>query len=156
MSSTLDAVDQLNDSSSVRSPLPEIVDAKKVRKLQAGLPTDEATAEAVEVFLALSNPLRLRLMHALAHEELCVGDLANALGLSMSAVSHQLAFLRHLRLVAAREEGRKSYYRVVDGFVAHLVHDCLAHVGGERPGAPHEHPHRVAVARGRRNAKVKP
>lgn len=112
-----------------------------MKKLRADLPTDEATAEAVEVFLALSNPLRLRLMHALAHEELCVGDLAHALDLSMSAVSHQLAFLRHLRLVAAREDGRKSYYRVVDAFVAHLVHDCLAHVGGERPGGPHRHPH---------------
>ena len=68
-------------------------------------------------------------------------------GLSMSAVSHQLAFLRHLKLVAAREEGRKSYYRVIDAFVAHLVHDCLAHVGGEPPGAVHHHPHRLAKKR---------
>jgi len=124
--------------------LPQIDDHGRVRDLRADLPTDEATAEAVQVFLALSNPLRLRLLHALAHEECCVGDLAHGLGLSMSAVSHQLAILRHLRLVAAREEGRKSYYRVVDVFVARLVHDCLAHVGGERPGAPHRHPHRLA------------
>ena len=131
----------------MRVRLPDVADKKKVAKLRADLPTDEATGEAVEVFLALSNPLRLRLMHALAHDELCVGDLAHALGLSMSAVSHQLAFLRHLKLVAARDEGRKSYYRVVDKFVAHLVHDCLAHVAGERPGAPHHHPHRVARRR---------
>ena len=127
--------------------LPEVNDARKVKDLRSSLPTEEATAEAVEVFLALSNPLRLRLMHALAHEELCVGDLAHALRLSMSAVSHQLAFLRHLKLVAAREEGRKSYYRVIDEFVARLVHDCLAHVGGEHPGTPHRHPHRVARKR---------
>jgi len=137
----------LRDSSIVRVPLPDIADKKKVDKLRSELPTPEATAEAVEVFLALSNPLRLRLMHALAHDELCVGDLAHALGLSMSAVSHQLAFLRHLKLVAAREEGRKSYYRVVDEFVARLVHDCLGHVGGERPGTPHHHPHRLAKRR---------
>ena len=131
----------------MRVALPDIADRKKVEKLRAELPTPEATAEAVEVFLALSNPLRLRLMHALAHDELCVGDLAHALGLSMSAVSHQLAFLRHLKLVAAREDGRKSYYRVVDEFVARLVHDCLGHVGGERPGTPHRHPHRLARRR---------
>jgi DNA-binding transcriptional ArsR family regulator len=124
--------------------LPEIEDSRKVKRVRSELPTGAATTEAVEVFLALSNPLRLRLMHALAHDELCVGDLAHALELSMSAVSHQLAFLRHLKLVAAREEGRKSYYRVIDAFVAHLVHDCLAHVGGERPGAAHHHPHRLA------------
>lgn len=57
----------------------------------------------------------------------------SGLGLSMSAVSHQLAILRHLRLVAAREKGRKSYYRVVDVVVARLVHDCLAHMVGEGP-----------------------
>lgn len=127
----------------MRASLPDVDDRKKVDKLRAGLPTPDATAEAVEVFLALSNPLRLRLMHALAHDELCVGDLANALGLSMSAVSHQLAFLRHLKLVAAREDGRKSYYRVIDKFVAHLVHDCLDHVAGTRPGTPHRHPHKL-------------
>jgi ArsR family transcriptional regulator len=127
--------------------LPDMNDARKVKDLRSSLPTEEATAAAVEVFLALSNPLRLRLMHALAHEELCVGDLAHALGLSMSAVSHQLAFLRHLKLVAAREEGRKSYYRVIDEFVARLVHDCLAHVGDEQPGTPRHHSHRVARKR---------
>lgn len=127
----------------MRASLPDIADRKKVEKLRADLPTAGATEEAVEVFLALSNPLRLRLMHALAHEELCVGDIAHALGLSMSAVSHQLAFLRHLRLVAAREDGRKSYYRVIDPFVADMVHDCLAHVAGTLPGTPHRHPHRL-------------
>jgi len=95
----------------------------------------------------MSNPLRLRLVHALAHDELCVGDLAHALGLSMSAVSHQLAFLRHLRLVASRDEGRKSYYRVIDDAVARLVHDCLAHVGGDASGGEHRHPHRAARVR---------
>lgn len=127
----------------MRLVLPHIEDRKKVDKLRSELPTEDATTEAVEVFLALSNPLRLRLVHALAHDELCVGDLAHALGLSMSAVSHQLAFLRHLKLVAAREDGRKSYYRVIDTFVAHLVHDCLDHVAGTRPGTPHRHPHKL-------------
>jgi DNA-binding transcriptional ArsR family regulator len=127
--------------------LPRLVDAKTVRQVRAALPTEEATAAAVEVFLALSNPLRLRIMHALAHEELCVGDLAHVLDLSMSAVSHQLAFLRHIKLVAARDEGRKSYYRVVDAFVAQLVHDCLAHVGDELAGMPHRHPHRLGRSR---------
>src|SRR5258708_32258441 len=131
----------------MRVSLPQLVDAKTVRQVRAALPPEEATAAAVEVFLALSNPLRLRIMHALAHEELCVGDLAHALGLSMSAVSHQLAFLRHIKLVAARDEGRKSYYRVVDAFVAQLVHDCLAHVGDEFAGTPHRHPHRLGRSR---------
>lgn len=133
----------------MQTGLPEVVDSKKVKQVLAGLPAQEVVSEAVEVFHALSNPLRLRLMHALSHEELCVGDLAHALGLSMSAVSHQLAFLRRMKLVAAREDGRQSYYRVINEFVGHMVHDCLAHVGDESPGSPHRHPHRMAKVRKR-------
>ena len=72
-----------------------------------------------------------------------VGDLAHALDLSMSALSHQLGLLRRLKLVEARDVGRQTFYRVSDEFVGHLVHDCLAHVEagafGSRPG--HRHPH---------------
>jgi DNA-binding transcriptional ArsR family regulator len=121
--------------------LPAVHDVAKVKVVRDSLPTPEAAKEAGEVFLALSSPLRLGLVHALAHHELSVGDLAHALGLSMSTVSHQLAMLRHLKLVAARDEGRKTYYRVIDELVARLVHDCLGHVGGESPGARHHHPH---------------
>ena len=119
--------------------LPEIVDSQKVQAAQDGLPAGEVVAEAVDVMKGLANPVRLRIMHALAHDELCVGDIAQAFGLSMSVVSHQLAILRRLKLVAAREDGRQTYYRVIDEFVGELVHDCLAHVGQTRPTAPHHH-----------------
>ena len=99
-------------------------------------------ADASEVFKALTNPTRIRIMHALTHEEMSVGDLARALTLSMSALSHQLALLRRMRLVAARDEGRQTFYRVVDHFVGHLVHDCLAHVEQLQPVASRRHPHR--------------
>lgn len=126
---------RLIDSSTMpateKIPLPRLDDAARVRRVKETLPPEAVVADAVDVFQALSSPLRLRLVHALTHDELCVGDLAHALGLSMSAVSHQLALLRHLKLVAARGEGRKTYYRVTDPFVGHLVHDCLAHVGDE-------------------------
>jgi ArsR family transcriptional regulator, lead/cadmium/zinc/bismuth-responsive transcriptional repressor len=127
--------------------LPPIAEASKVRQVRASLPGRDAAGDAVRVFLALANPLRLRLVHALAHTELCVGDLAHALGLSMSAVSHELRLLRHLRLVAPRDEGRRTYYRVVDDVVSELVHDCLRHVGGEPAGSRHHHPHRASRGR---------
>ena len=128
---------------SAKPPLPRARDARKIKLTTAGLPVEDAVQSACEVFQALGNPTRIRIMHALTHEEMSVGDLARALGLSMSALSHQLALLRLLRLVAAREEGRTTFYRVVDHFVGDLVHDCLAHVeqgGGSRPG--HAHPHK--------------
>ena len=127
----------------VNQELPEAFAADKVKATIAGLPADDVVSDAGEVFKALANPTRIRIMHALAHDELCVGDLARALGLSMSALSHQLGLLRRMKLVAAREDGRQTFYRVVDHLVGDLVHDCLSHAESHglksRPG--HSHPH---------------
>ena len=130
----------------IRSTLPEPHQARKVKATAAGLPVDQVVADASEVFRALTNPTRIRIMHALTHDELCVGDLARALSLSMSGLSHQLTVLRRMKLIAAREAGRQTFYRVVDHFVGHLVHDCLAHVERARVvvttrGTGHRHPH---------------
>lgn len=107
---------------------------ENVEAAREGLPAKEVVEDAVEVFKVLGNPVRLSLMHALAHGELTVGDIARVLELSLSVASHQLARLRRMRLVAARDDGRLTYYRAMDDFVGHLVHDCLAHVG-EKLGA---------------------
>lgn len=125
-----------------KSSLPPARDARKIKRARQGMPGDQVIQNACDVFQALANPTRIRIMHALAHAEMSVGDLARSLDLSMSALSHQLAILRLLRLVAARNEGRTTYYVVIDEFVGDLVHDCLAHAertGGARSG--HRHPH---------------
>ena len=126
-----------------KAQLPPPRDPRKIKRATAGLPVDAMVHGACDVFQALGNPTRIRIMHALTHDEMSVGDLARALDLSMSALSHQLALLRLLRLIGSREEGRTTYYHVADQFVGDLVHDCLAHVeqgGGSRAG--HRHPHK--------------
>jgi DNA-binding transcriptional ArsR family regulator len=147
----------------VKLALPEVVNAKKIKAARAGLPAPEVLAEATEVFKVFANPVRIALMHALAHDELTVGDLARSLDLSLSVTSHQLALLRRMRLVASRDEGRLTYYSATDELVGHLVHDCLVHVGarlGQR-SSPHHHVHSVprprkrmpALASGQRRAR---
>jgi DNA-binding transcriptional ArsR family regulator len=135
--------------SPAKPPLPKVVSATKIRAARAALPAPEVLAESAEVFRLLANPVRLALLHALIHDELTVGDLARALGLSLSVTSHQLARLRRMRLVAARDESRLTYYRAIDDFVGHLVHDGLAHVGAVlgRRSRPHHHAHRLPRAR---------
>jgi DNA-binding transcriptional ArsR family regulator len=132
-----------------KDALPEIVDRRTVAATRQGLPAHEVVMDAVEVFSILASPVRLRIMHALAHHEMSVGDLARAMGLSLSRTSHQLALLRRMKLVASRDDGRLTFYRATDDFVGHLVHDCLAHVGEKLAVAsrPHHHRHRLSSGR---------
>jgi len=81
-----------------------------------------------QVFGALSDPSRVRLISALLGGELCVHDLAAALGMSHSAVSHQLRLLRSLNLVRYRKEGRVVYYNLDDEHVEHLFRMGLDHI----------------------------
>jgi DNA-binding transcriptional ArsR family regulator len=122
-----------------------VLDAKRVRAARESVPRPDVVNEAVAVFKALANPIRVRILHALAHHELSVGDIAHAFDLPLSTVSRQLALLRTLRLVSSRDEGRLTFYRATDAFVGHLVHDGLAHVATRLPGAQHHHRHLVGA-----------
>lgn len=89
---------------------------------------DRATADMAELFHALADPSRIRIVAALAQAEMSVGALAQAVGLSESAVSHQLRGLRQMRLVRARKAGRQVYYRLDDDHVLQLFERGLDHV----------------------------
>ena len=83
---------------------------------------------AAELFKALSDPTRVRIVGLLAHTELCVGDLCLVLGMSQPAVSHHLGLLRTLRIVAARKEGKHVFYTLVDEHIHQLYHQGVDHV----------------------------
>jgi len=83
------------------------------------------------LFKAMGDPNRLKILWALDQEEMCVCDLAFFLGVSESAVSHQLRQLRQLQLVSNRREGPVLYYRLNDNHVSLLVHLALEHLHEE-------------------------
>jgi ArsR family transcriptional regulator len=100
-------------------------------QVQDALPflVEDSTAELLaETFKALSDPTRVRMVSLLADAELCVCDLAAALGMSQSAVSHQLRTLRDMRLVRWRRDGRQIFYALDDEHVADLFRRGLEHV----------------------------
>ncbi len=93
---------------------------------------DARTAEELaRTFKALSDPTRVRIIAALSQAELCVHDLATMLGMTHSAVSHQLAKLREMRLVRATREGRHVYYTLDDAHIYELFQQGLRHVQHE-------------------------
>jgi ArsR family transcriptional regulator len=81
-----------------------------------------------DLFSALSDPTRLRIISVLLEGELNVGDIASQLGMTESAVSHQLRGLRQLQLVRSRKDGRQVYYALDDDHVARLYRLGLDHV----------------------------
>ncbi len=81
-----------------------------------------------EFFSALADPTRLRLISLLAIEECCVCDLAEQLGMTDSAISHQLRSLRSARLVRYRKEGRQVFYRLHDHHVIELYRTVQEHL----------------------------
>ena len=92
-------------------------------------PLAEATVIALaEIFKALGDTTRVRMLDALARAEVCVCDLAAMLGLTESAVSHQLRLLRSLRLVKSRRDGRHIYYSLADQHIVRLFEQGLEHV----------------------------
>lgn len=91
---------------------------------------DERTAaRAAELFSTLSDPNRVRIIsELLEHDELNVTALAEGLGMSISAVSHQVSGLRQMHLVRARKDGRQVFYALDDQHVASLFRQVLDHV----------------------------
>jgi ArsR family transcriptional regulator len=81
-----------------------------------------------DTFRVLGDPTRVRILDALRDGELCVNDLASRIGLSESAVSHQLRLLRTMRLVRVRRDGRLAYYAVDDHHILELLEQASTHV----------------------------
>jgi DNA-binding transcriptional ArsR family regulator len=116
------------DSCTVRCVHPGEVAA--VRGQLAGVAEIE---RATAVFALLADPTRARILHALSLvPRLCVCDVAASLGMSESAVSHQLRLLRTSRLVSRTREGRIAYYRLADEHVRHVLADALQHAAEDR------------------------
>jgi ArsR family transcriptional regulator len=90
--------------------------------------TPEIASDLANLFAALSDPTRVRIIAALAEGEIGVGELVERIGLTKSAVSHQLRGLRDKRLIRTRKQGRNVFVCLDDDHVADLFERGLDHV----------------------------
>ncbi|MBD1882098.1 MULTISPECIES: metalloregulator ArsR/SmtB family transcription factor [unclassified Coleofasciculus] len=107
---------------------PHPLDIDNVHQLQTQILSTEKSQRMAEFFSLLGDANRLRILSVLALKELCVCDLAGALAMSESAVSHQLRALRALRLVSYRKRGRKVFYSLQDNHVLDLYRSVAEHL----------------------------
>ena len=117
---------------------------------KTGMAVSSADALA-ETFKVLGDATRVRIIDAISRSERCVQDIAEIVGLSESAVSHQLRLLRGMRLVRPRRDGRMVFYALDDQHIVRLFEQGLEHVEERAGRAPY--PPAVTRARERRRAR---
>jgi DNA-binding transcriptional ArsR family regulator len=100
----------------------------KVDALKKSLPQASELTKLTDIFKILGDSTRTKILLALSKSELCVCDISHVLGLSLSAVSHQLRLLRNLGLVKYRNEGRMAFYALNDRHIMKLVEEGITHI----------------------------
>lgn len=103
-----------------------------VERASVFMPDPETVEQLADFFKIFGDGTRVKIMLALDAGEMCVCDISETLGMSMSAVSHQLRMLRDAHLVTSRREGRSIYYSLCDDHVKTVLETALEHVGEER------------------------
>jgi ArsR family transcriptional regulator, lead/cadmium/zinc/bismuth-responsive transcriptional repressor len=89
---------------------------------------DDKAAAIAEVFKALGDPTRVKIIYSLQQKELCVHDLSAILDMGQSAISHQLRYLRNLHIVKRRKAGKTVYYSLDDGHIEQIFVQTLQHL----------------------------
>lgn len=93
------------------------------------LPEDELLYDLAELFKLFGDSTRIKILYALFEAELCVCDIAQLLGLTQSAISHQLRILKGGKLVKFRRDGKTVFYSLADEHVRSIINQGMEHVG---------------------------
>ena len=110
-----------------------IVNEKLVEEAKAGISNRAELDYLSELFKLLSDPTRMKLVLALSCGEMCVCDLGAALGMTKSAISHQLKTMKQCIVVKSRREGKNVFYSLHDQHMTDIIALAACHAGHVRP-----------------------
>lgn len=99
-----------------------------IDNVMAEMPPDETLYDLAELFKVFGDSTRIKILYALFEAELCVGDIAQLLGLTQTAVSHQLRVLKNNKLVRFRREGKTVFYSLADDHVRRIIGQGMEHI----------------------------
>ncbi len=99
-----------------------------VAQVKSSFPAEEKLLQLAELFKTFGDGTRIRILYVLLKAEVCVCDLATLLGMTQSAVSHQLRILKQAQLIKARRDGKAVFYSLADDHVATLLRQGMEHV----------------------------
>ena len=106
----------------------DYIHEENVKKAQKKMPVDLTISSLADIFKVLGDPTRLKIVLAISYEELCVCDLSALIGVSVSAISHQLRLLRSNRIVKSRRDGKMIYYSLSDEHINQIIQVAKEHV----------------------------
>ena len=99
-----------------------------IEQVREKLPDDEVLYDLAELFKVFGDTTRVKILYVLFESELCVGDIAQCLNMTQSAVSHQLRLLKACKLVRFRQEGKMVFYALDDDHVRSMLALGLEHI----------------------------
>ena len=99
-----------------------------VSRVRAAMPDEDTLYDLAELFRIFGDSTRIRILYVLFEAEMCVCDIAQLLGMTQSAISHQLRALKNARLVKGRRDGKTVFYSLADDHVKAIIHQGLDHV----------------------------
>lgn len=99
-----------------------------IKKVMADMPPDETLYDLAELFKVFGDSTRVKILYALFEAELCVCDMAQLLGLTQTAVSHQLRVLKNNKLVRFRRDGKTVFYSLSDDHVRRIIGQGMEHI----------------------------
>lgn len=99
-----------------------------IEKIKAAMPEEDTLIDLAELFKVFGDSTRIKILSALSGGELCVCDVSTAVGMTSSAVSHQLKILKNAGLVSFRREGKTVFYALADDHVMTILSQGLEHI----------------------------
>lgn len=106
----------------------ECVHEDIVKKVNSLLPEEEILYDLAEFYKVFADSTRIKMLYILLESEMCVCDISRILGVSQSAVSHQLRMLKQMKLVKYRREGKTVYYSLSDHHIEQILSQGLEHI----------------------------
>ena len=104
------------------------VDKETLKSIDEKMPPQEELQDLAEFFKVFGDGTRLKILYVLLSSEMCVYDIAEVLGMSQSAISHQLRVLKQMDLVKNRREGKTIFYSLADSHIVNILSQGLDHI----------------------------
>lgn len=104
------------------------IHSDRVEKVRENMPEDALLIGLADFYKVFGDATRIRILCVLLESEMCVCDLAEVLGMTQSAISHQLRVLKQMKLVKNRREGKTVFYSLADGHIQSIISQGMEHI----------------------------